>query len=226
MRISLLHPSRGRPEKAVETSLYWHSRIGDDFFQTEHQLEYILSLDADDSFLSLYELLWKRNNPYPPAHKIIVNNNKSVVNATNKAAELATGDVLIYLSDDFKCPDNWVYLIANQFENVTEPLLIKVDDCLQKFEIPVLTIPIMNQTLYEKLGYFWHPDYKSMFVDEDLFWTSRKLGALKYCPHLKFPHEHPANGKAENDETYTRSAANWEQGKAVFAKRKLMGFPV
>jgi hypothetical protein len=84
----------------------------------------------------------------------------------------------------------------------------------------------MNRAMYELLGYFWNPEYKSMFVDEDLYWTARKINAVKMCPHLKFPHEHPSNGKAVTDETYQRSAANWNQGKAVFERRKKQGFPI
>jgi hypothetical protein len=65
-----------------------------------------------------------------------------------------------------------------------------------------------------------------MFVDEHLYWRTKKLGFLKMAPELKFEHKHVSVGKAENDETYQRSANNWEQGKATFQKHKLMGFTV
>lgn len=215
MKISLLHPSRGRPDQASKTLGYWLDEIG------PVQWEYILSCDSDDPALSAY-------NPYKGAQNMrqIVNDNKNVVQATNVAAKISSGDILIYLSDDFDCPDNWGELVLKEFENENRPLLIKVDDCLQRFDASVLTIPIMNRALYERLGYFWHPAYKSMFVDEDLYWTARNLGALKFCPHLKFPHEHHSIGKAQNDETYRRSEANWNQGKEVFARRKAQKFPV
>lgn len=216
MTISLVHPSRGRPEKAHATARYWADRAGAGVFW-----QYILSLDSDDPKLKDYDLLRGAQNM-----KRIVNQNKSVVEATNIAAKEIMGDILIYLSDDFKCPDNWGELVLKEFEGETKPLLIKVDDCLQGFHVPVLTIPIMNRALYERLGYFWNPEYKSMFCDEDLYWTAKKLGALKMCPHLKFPHEHPANGKAPDDDTYRASAKNWNQGQQVFIKRKAAGFPV
>jgi hypothetical protein len=65
-----------------------------------------------------------------------------------------------------------------------------------------------------------------MFVDEDLYWTALKLNALQLGSHLKFPHEHHSLGKAVNDETYRRSEANWNQGKATFSRRKAAGFPL
>lgn len=212
MLISIIHPSRGRPQKAFETAKKWIENAG-------CEVEYILSLDSNDATCARYVQI---NNK----QQIISNDNNSMVEATNIAAKKSNGEILLYLSDDFDCFENWGQSIRKEFENETKPLLIKVDDCLQQFQIPVLTIPIMNRALYKRLGYFWHPSYKSMFVDEDLYWTAFKLGAIKYCPHLKFPHLHPANGKAENDETYRRSAANWDQGKLTFAKRREARFPL
>lgn len=209
MIISLLHPSRSRPEKALSTALKWTKSAG-------VTVEHILSLDESDPL----------KNEYGYIHKSFTNNNSSVVEATNAIAKQANGDILIYLSDDFDCFENWGVKVVEQFKDENRPLLIKCDDGLQGFYVPVLTIPIMNRSLYERLGYFWHPEYKSMFCDEDLYWTSFKLAALKMCPQIKFEHQHPSNGKAPNDETYTRSAMNWDQGKALFTRRKSQGFPL
>lgn len=214
--ISLIHPSRGRVNKSFETAKKWIERAGCD-------VELILSIDESDELRPEY--VGKYFTHLPNTVQIL-GDNKSVVEATNRAAKEAKGDILIYLSDDFDCPSNWGPLVLNEFEGETRPLLVKVDDMLQKFEVPVLTIPIMNRALYERLGYFWHPEYKSMFCDEDLYWTARKLSALKFAPHLKFEHQHVSVGKAPDDETYRNSAKNWDQGKAVFAKRKAAGFSV
>lgn len=220
MTISLIHPSRGRPEKATQNYNEWIDKAG-------CIVEHVLSVDTSDDHLAYFRL----HKPYPDKpdgsySRLYANDNSSVVEATNHAAKESDGDILIYLSDDFKCPHHWGTLILKEFEGVTEPMLLKVDDCLQNFGVPVLTIPIMNRALYEKLGYFFHPGYKSMFVDEDLYWTAKKLNALKLAPHLKFPHEHVSIGKAENDETYKRSAANWDQGQEFFKQRKAAGFPL
>lgn len=212
--ISLIHPSRGRPEKSFNNSKEWIDKSGCD-------VELIVSVDFNDPKKSEYGEIYLSSK-----HTFLCYENDSVVQATNRAAKEATGDILVYLSDDFKCFDNWGLAVQKEFENESHPLLIKVDDCLQRFTVPVLTIPIMNRALYEKLGYFWNPEYKSMFVDEQLYWVTQRHATIKFCPHLKFPHEHPANGKAPDDEIYRRSAANWEQGKAVFAKHKALGFPL
>jgi len=184
------------------------------------EVEHIVSLDTTDIDVERYKELFKDTSI------VIVNDNDCVVKATNKAAEIATGDVLIYLSDDFKCPRAWDLAIREKFLNTDTPTLLKVDDCLQKFETAVLTIPIMNRQLYETLGYFWFPEYRSMFVDEDLYWTTEKNKWLVMAPELKFPHEHWCNQLAEMDETYRATEKNWVQGQTLYASRKAANFPL
>lgn len=179
--------------------------------------ELIVSLDNDDPTLKEYQKLYSG---------AIIGENNGLVQATNRAAAQAKGDILVYLSDDFACFPNWGKSLVDEFEKYKGPTLLKVDDCLQKFEIAVLTIPIMNRACYEKLGYFFHTGYKSMFVDEHLYWRTKKLGFLRLAPHLKFEHRHVSVGKAKDDDTYRRSAANWNQGKEKLAEHRRMGFTV
>lgn len=217
MKITLLHPSRSRAHKAHNTFLYWMDKLSND---SNIRIEHILSLDESDTQVEEYKNLFKQSST------IIVNDNTCVVEATNHAARQAKGDILIYLSDDFLCPKNWDLSLVEKFKNVTTPMLVKVDDCLQKFDVAVLTIPIMNKELYKKLGYFWHPEYKSLFVDEDLYWVCKENGWLTFAPELKFEHLHCSVHKSERDETYIRSEQNWDSGKAAFAKRKEQNFPL
>lgn len=208
MKISLLHPSRSRPEKSFNNSRMWLHLAG-------APCELVVSLDHDDPKLKDYQRLYSG---------AIVNENRSVVDATNKAALASRGDILVYLSDDFECFPNWGQAVIAEFQKHKGPTLIKVDDCLQPFHVAVLTIPIMNRELYDKLGYFFHPGYRSMFVDCDLYEVCKRNGSMKMAPHLKFPHNHVSNGKAKDDETYRRSAANWNQGLELFNKRKAVNF--
>lgn len=216
MKISLIHPSRGRAEKAYNTFMYW---LLCSSLQTH--IEHILSIDEDDKDLSKYKLLFTKST-------IIVNKNMNVVEAANRAAEVCTGEIIIYLSDDFICPKEWDKILITEFSkhNNSEPIILKVDDCLQKFHVDILTIPIMNRALYTKLGYLWHPEYKSMFVDQDLFWTCKNNNWIVFMPELQFAHHHYSNGKAVKDNTYMLSNQHWDSGKLTYAKRKAENFPL
>lgn len=214
MKISLLHPSRGRPLKAVMTAEKWITEAG-------VQVEHIFSLDESDRYHKAYKTI----------DKLIVNPNDCVVQATNHAAAASTGDVLIYLSDDFDCFHNWGRTLTEICSRYSGEYMVKVDDGLQKFENTVLTIPIMSRPLYERLGYFFHPDYKSMWVDVDLYYTCARMRPrdsdgqiLKFHKEVRFQHNHYSNGKSKKDETYTRSDGFWNQGKEVLARRRAEHF--
>lgn len=216
--ISLIHPSRGRAQKSFDNTMDWISKAGCD-------VEVILSIDSDDNWKEYFD----RYPPYPsdakpPYVRMYMGDHKNLVEATNHAAEKSSGDILVYLSDDFACFPNWGKVLEEEFAKYSGSTLLKVDDMLQPFHVKVLTIPIMNRACYEKLGYFFHPDFKSMHCDEHLYWRTQKLGVLKFAPHIKFEHKHVSVGKAENDATYDRSAKNWDHGVETFARHKRMGF--
>jgi hypothetical protein len=222
--ITLIHPSRGRAEQARKTIERWMSMASG-----ARKIQYILSIDITDPKKGDYAgvgFLW---NSSLDSMLFLLRDNNSVVEATNHAAKHASGEILIYLSDDFECPQNWDTLIIESVRKLCPKQpewLLKVDDCLQPFHADVVTIPIMSKALYNRLGYFWHPGYKSMFVDQDLLHTCINNNWLLLDESLKFPHLHYSNDKAPMDETYKASSAHWDSGKAFYHKRKQMKFPL
>lgn len=217
--ISLIHPSRGRPVKSFWNSRNWISKAG----IPPDNIELIVSLDEDDVNIQMY--FHEYSSKVPTETNLIVNKNTCVVEAVNHAAAQSTGKILVYLSDDFQCPQNWARDIIDLTKDFQDKWILKVDDCLQKFHAEVLTIPIMDRALYQELGYFFHPAYKSMWVDVDLYFTCKKMGVIVEAPQFKFPHEHYCNGKAKKDDTYTRSDQHMETGRAIYNERKRQSFP-
>lgn len=211
MTITLIHPSRGRPIKAFQTAEKWINQAG-------IPVEHIFSLDENDP----------THGSYTRIDKLLVNPNDCVVEAVNHAAAASTGDVIIYLSDDFDCFSNWGVVITEICSHYSGEYMIKVDDGLQKFNNTVLTIPIMSRALYTRLGYFFHPGYKSMWVDVDLYFTCARMNGdvIKLHKEVKFQHNHYSNGKTKKDATYERSDRNWDQGKAMLEKRRMEHFRV
>ena len=214
MLLSLIHPSRGRSQKAKSTLDTWLAKKSNG-----HDVQHLLSLDETDAEINHYI------ETFSDYSKLVINDNSCVVQATNEAAKHATGEFLIFLSDDFDCPHYWDSSLVNVSQKHhksprDDPFIIKVDDCLQVFKTRVLTIPIMSRRLYECLGYFWYPEYKSMFADQDLYEVCDQMQVIIEAPELKFEHRHYSIGKAPLDETYKKSEMNWNQGLNLFNKRK------
>jgi glycosyltransferase involved in cell wall biosynthesis len=216
MTITLLHPSRGRAKKAAETYISWIKKASG-----KHEIEHILSLDNDDNHQEYFETFSGLNTIAKVVRQVIVvSDNTCVVEATNKGAEKAKGDLIIYLSDDFECPENWDELLLEKVIwsfGGPLPIMIRVNDTIQPMDNCVLTIPIMSHSLYRRLGYFWNPEYKSMWVDVDLYFTTKPF--MIECPDLLFPHLHCSAGNCEEDETYKRSSEHWNQGVEIFNRR-------
>lgn len=212
--ITLIHPSYGRPKKAIETALNWIHKA-----DNPKEVEYILAIDTRDSKGQDYAgmfvdfLLCKHNSSF---HTF---NTHNCVQSTNEAAKKATGDILVYLSDDFDCPKGWDSLIKERLD-IDKPQLLKVDDDLQPFRQTVLTIPIMTRKLYEMLGYFWYPEYESMWVDVDLYFETKPYHV--YAKDLVFQHQHYAKGRAKKDATNDQheNKQRYERGQAIFNRRK------
>lgn len=219
--ISLIHPSRGRPEQSFKNAVQWIESAG-------CRVELIVSLDIDDpqkhKYWKLYFGYSFYGRPFYMLGRIIEHQNQSVVEATNQAARGSANDILVYLSDDVQCFPGWGRKIVEVCSQYQGEFLIKPSDGLQKFNSDMVTIPIMSRALYQRLGYFFHPAYKSIYVDNDLYHTCKRMGWLKLHAELQFQHNHPSNGTAPNDETYIRSHAHYAQGKEVFEQRKKQNF--
>lgn len=200
-RISCLHPSRSRPDKAFTAFALWTERAGVD-------VEYILSIDNDDPEKGNYETLF-------PNDKIICNDNRSCVDAINRAAEKATGNIIVVVSDDFDCPENWGVDLLKHLEG-KEDFIVKVDDGHQPV---IITLSIMDRAYYARFGYIYHPDYRHQFVDTEQTAVAHLLGKVVEVP-MKFEHIHPVwNSNLRMDELYKRNNSTWNQGMEIYRKR-------
>lgn len=208
-RITLIHPSRGRPIMAKKAYLEWMRHRS-----SKYEIEYIISLDSNDTSLSYYYLAFQNETR-------IISNNRSIVDAVNIAAKKATGDLIVVMSDDFHCPKGWDDILIQTIKG-KELAMVKVNDGIQK---EVMTLPILTKALYDKIGYIYYTEYFSMFADNDITEIGRKLGVLIELPVL-FRHSHYTVTKQKPDITYRRenSPQAYSMGKAIFERRMKNNF--
>jgi glycosyltransferase involved in cell wall biosynthesis len=206
--ISILHPSRQRPDKSLHTLTKWLNNA-------KTKVEVIISLDEDDPTLGVYEM----NNT--DNVKIIINPNRSAVDAINNAAKAATGDIFIVVSDDTDCPQGWDQKIINATEGRTDWIL-KCPDGIQKW---IITMPVMDRIYYNRFGYIYYPEYKHMFCDTDMTCVADLL-CRRMDVHVPFPHLHYSAGKGTKDVLNERCDATWEQGEKLFIERAKQNFGI
>lgn len=212
MRISIIHPSRGRPQQAFETATRW---IGN----SESAFEYILSLDNDDPKLNEYKKLFDEDhNIYQLA---IGFNNQSAINAINFGAELATGDLLIVISDDMDCFPGWDTALLNELSGKSD-FVLKTRDGIQK---TLVTLPIVDRTFYNRYGYIYFDGYSHMCADQELTAVAIMTGKLLYSD-LLFEHRHYITGKTQRDSINEKNDATYTQGQKIFDERLKNNFGI
>lgn len=202
-KISLLHPSRQRPDKSAATIKKWIDR-------SSCNVELIVSVDSNDLTLGEYHDLW-----YSPIARVITNPNRSAVDAINRAAEVCTGDIMIVVSDDTDCEQGWDESILRVVEG-KDDYLLRVEDGIQKW---ICTAPIMDRKYYNRFGYIYYPEYRHQFCDTEITHVADLLGRMIRAPHIMFRHMHYCKGLSERDALYIRSDATTAQGMEVYLRR-------
>lgn len=215
MLISIIHPSLGRPVQARKCYDHWM-----DTCSGEHEIEWIVSLNRSDVDLELYHQTFAESEAV-----MLTTRSSNMVEATNEAAKVCAGEILILVSDDMFSPELWDSRILHKFEMIDGPGIIQVYDGITSNK---LTIPIMNRLAYLKLGYMYHPEYISMYADDDLRKTALQHEMLYNGTDILIEHRHYMVGKAPYDKTYAleNSQKALRHGEKLFHERAKLKFPI
>lgn len=205
--ISLIHPSRGRVQKSMHTIRKWRQN----YMGCDGPLELIVSCDVDDFHLKGYVSLY--------GSSVLINENRSSVEAINNAAKVAQGDILMVVSDDTDCMDQWNFKILKEVEGKSDWIL-KTQDGIQDW---IITMPIMDRAYYNRFCYIYHPSYKHLFCDTELTCVADITGR-KIVSNLMFPHNHYSIGKSEIDDVYRKNDATNAEGERIFLERYKRNF--
>lgn len=209
--ISIIHPSRGRPQKSLDTIKRWILRAG------TNDLEVLISLDVEDPMIGEY---WRLYEQLPFAHTKIINENKNAVEAINCAARISLGNILIVVSDDVDCPPNWATKIIKYTEHKSDWVL-KVQDGIQP---KMITQPVLDRVYYQRDGFIYNPAYDHAWADREFTEVAHRRKRV-ITKNIMFRHLHYSVLKnKKRDEQYARTDATFDSGKKIFLERQKMNF--
>lgn len=204
--ISLIHPSKSRPDRAYAAYEEWLSKA-----QNPNDIQYILCLDnSDAACLKAYFQRFAGTKAV-----ILTKNNRSAIDAVNEGARHCAGDILVVMSDDFSCPQNWDSQIKNLTEG-REDWILKTDDGIQDW---IITLPIMDRSYYNRFGYIYYPGYLHMFSDTEMSHVADLLGCKLDGMSIKFKHNHYSTGASKKDRVSEVADATWAQGERLYLSR-------
>jgi len=198
MSITLLHATR-RPEAALRCQRLWLERA-----ENSAQVQIITCADIDQMHLFSAPTFGSR----------VFSRKKNAVAAWNEAAKHATGDILVVLDDDWEPPHGWDEIITSRMGDGD---ILKVGDKHRKDEL--ICHPILTRRLYEKIGYLFHPLFKSVYCDNWFTEQARRLGFVD-ASDVEFLHANPSQGYGVEDDVarVSNSRERYQQGEAVMER--------
>lgn len=213
-------PTRERPERFFKCLDLYYENLS-------YNIPYyfLITCDEDDSTMNRSEVI-KRLEEYPNL-QVIFGKSNSKIDACNRDMELAPYfDILILISDDM------VPVIYKWDERIVQDMISyfpKFDGILKYNDRPdavvmLNTLPIMGINYYKKLGYIYHPLYKSFFCDLEMTLVSKILRKEAIFNSMIIRHDHPDYGDTPLDNLYVKNFEAYFDDRNLFMKRAKNNF--
>lgn len=202
-RISLLHATRGRPEKASRCRKAWH-----DLAAQPGRVEHIFAIDDDDRESALLRRF----------HHVIVPAGRGCVRAWNYAAAGCNGQVLVQLSDDWIPPLQWDDLILERLGDLDKPKVLAVSDGVRDDKL--LCMAICTRQYFCQDFFLFHPGFTGVHSDDWFTAQAYARDQVIEARDLLFKHNHPIIGGEPWDRTYAEQNApeRYAEGARVIAR--------
>lgn len=223
MRILLKCPTRSRPQKVMET-LTQYMKLANH----PEQIGVAISCDDTDATMSRNLVHEELNRILKPTawHRIFTCPNRSKIQACNANMNEIDWewDIVVLVSDDMiphvQGYDDVIrtHMLA-RFPDTDG--ILWFNDGYRGEELN--TLNIFGRKMYQRLGFMYHPDYKSFFCDNEISDLCR--GELKdkclYVPYPIIRHEHPGTGYTQNmDALYQHNNQYFYEDAKTYISRK------
>lgn len=207
-------PSRGRPNQFKSTLL---SHINHLSSQNNHK--FLFSFDIDDQSMNNEEIREFIKN-LKINYEIFYGENTNKVMAINANLKNQEFDVLVLIADDMiPIIKDYDILISESIDNSGHGLDCTVHFYTARWADLLDIWCVMGREYYDRFGYIYHPDYKSICCDNEYTEVSKILNKNVFISKSPFTHEWK-----HGDETEVR---NWwfnSEDSQVYETRKLINF--
>jgi hypothetical protein len=180
----------------------------------------LVSCDENDTTMLNHHFKYADN----PKIKFFYGVSKNKIDAINRDLHhLPTNwDVLVNMSDD-------MVFIENGFDEIImQDFGGNYDLCLHYpdgYRNDIITMSILGKAYYDRFNFIYHPDYSSLWCDNEQTDVAKMVGKYKFCQKQLFIHKHPANDSSvTRDEQYNITENYFDRDKEVYNSRKAKNF--
>ena len=203
-----------------------------------HEIMFNINCDVDDPTMNNDEarknindiFSHQYNTPNRAKAKVHYDRGTTKISAINDHIDAASCDILICASDDMiPHVDGWDNEIAKAMEEHYPDL----DGCVHfndgVTDVKLITFSILGRKLYKHFGYIYHPDYKSLYCDDEFTQEVTRMDKVKYIDKVIIKHEHYGekgnNNSGDLDFAAKKTLVYSGRDGMVFEHRKKLGFP-
>ena len=194
MKLLVKFPTRNRKDKFFKVFKKYQN-LCEDLDNTY----FLITLDNDDEDMSSSEV----NDIFNTFKnvKVVYGNSDSKIHAINRDIELVGDwDIILLASDDMtpkvKGYDNIIRNKMKEYYPDTDGILW-FNDGHQGNNLN--TLCILGKKYYDRFGYIYHPEYKSVWSDNEFMIVGNLLGKQTYFDEVIIEHEHPDWGYGGRD---------------------------
>ncbi len=208
--------TKNRPQKMAEA-------IGT-IIDLSADINYSIGLTIDDDDLTTLNSQQLADILQSDQIKVNPGRSSSKVHAINRGMAGWSGDIVVNMSDDMRfIKQEFDRDIIQAFQGDLDQFIHFPDGRVNQL-LP--TMSIMGRSYYERFNYIYHPDYKSLWCDNEAMDVAQQLGRYKYIDLQIFSHEHPAWTGEPADALLMHTESFFEIDQETYRKRSKLGFPI
>ena len=217
LKLLIKFPTRSRPEKFFSVLEKYRT------FQATDNVQYVVSCDIDDTTMNNKNVINKLKT-YKDLH-FYFSENSSKVQACNANLNNINFDIVLLASDDM-IPVVYGYDVY--IKKYMESLYPDTDGVLwfnDGFQGKNLnTLSILGKKYYDRFGYIYNPEYKSLYCDQEFTQVSLMLKKTTYFDTCIIKHEQYSIINKDPDELYIKNDALQSIDLEVYKKRASCNF--
>jgi hypothetical protein len=193
-----------------------------EYMSGEYSFRFIVTMDNDDKAMRIGST---RNRLDEYKHlDYYYGPNKTKIQAINANMDQAPDFKILFLVSDDMVPQvrDFDRLIMKHMKKHFPDFFGALHYNDGRVGKQVNTLSIMGKPLYDYFGYIYHPDYKSLWCDNEFHDVTKQMGKTQYIDKIIVKHEWPG---ANGDPLYRRNENLYTRDKKVYEKRANLGFP-
>lgn len=211
-------PTRGRVDRFFKTLDRYYQLLSG-----KYRVKFFITCDEDDTTMN-NSVVKNRLKKYSNL-EVEFGNSKTKIEAINSSIENKNFDILLLASDDM-IPIEQGYdqiIIDSMCRSFSDfDGIVWFNDGVQQNRLN--TLCILGRKYYNRFGYIYNPEYKSLWCDAEFTLVGNMLGRQKYFDHIIIKHEHHSVTGENLDSIYVKNETYENEDRETFLRRKSKQF--